>query len=65
MRFEHHWAAFTGNRPRLNEVDVVVEINAKNLKSLMQQAYEKGYADGKKDTIPFDFLEKTIFGEKQ
>lgn len=65
MSFDIHWLLFVKKRPKLDKEDAVVEITAKNLKSLMRQAYEKGYADGEKDTNPFDFLEQTIFGGKR
>ena len=64
MSFEIHWKMFIHKRPSLEKKNSVVEIDAENLKSLMQQAYDRGFKDGERSFSGFDFLSNSIFGKK-
>jgi hypothetical protein len=55
--FSNIWAALLKKSPKLADPTTVVEFTSKNLKSLLEQVYDKGVASVEKaETASYDYM---------
>jgi hypothetical protein len=51
MTFQNIWQTLCGKKPKLNDPESIVEFESKNLKTLLEQVYDKGFKHGR-ESIP-------------